>query len=151
MAKKRQQEETRYLDKLRAIGIGVDEPSPALVPSLVAHLGEERETDLAVAFLLGRIPDPVAAEALVGVEASAKAKELKREARRALYKLAQKGISVSRPGGAKTPAQETVIRLGPEIEGYLSAIDGAGIRMSWLVKAQAGGGLVLLEGVVSDR
>jgi hypothetical protein len=107
--------------------------------------------DLAVAYLLGRIPDPAAAEALVAVEVGAKAKELKREARRALYKLAQRGISVSRPGGEKTPARETVIRLGPAIEGYLSGIDGAGVRMGWLVKPQAGGGLVLLEGLVSDR
>ena len=153
MAKKKQQEETRqrHLDRLRAIGIGLDEPSPALVPSLVAHLGEQRETDLALAFFLGRIPDRAAAEALVSVEASAQAKELKREARRALYKLAQKGISVSRPGGEDMPTQETVIRLGPEIEGYLSGIDGAGVRMGWLVKPQAGGGLVLLEGLVSDR
>ena len=153
MAKKKQQEEMRqqYLEKLRAMGIGVDEPSPALVPSLVAHLGEELETDLAVAFLLGRIPDPAAAEALVSVEANAKAKELKREARRALYKLAQKGIPVSRPEGERTLAQQVVIRLGPEIEGYLSAVDGAGIRMGWLVKPQAGGGLVLLEGLLSDR
>jgi len=151
MAKKKQQEETRYLDKLRAIGISVDEPSPVLVPSLVAHLGQGKETDLAVAFLLGRIPDPAAAEALVSVEANAQAKELKREARRALYKLAQKGIAVSRPEAEKTSAQETVIRLGPGIEGYLSGVDGAGVRMGWLVKPQAGGGLVLLEGLLSDR
>ena len=151
MAKKKQHQETRYLDRLRAIGINVDEPSPALVLSLVAHLGQHKETDLAVAFLLGRIPDPAAAEALISMEANAQAKELKREARRALYKLAQKGIAVSRPEGEKTPAQESVIRLGPEIEGYLSGIDGAGVRMGWLVKPQAGGGLVLLEGLLSDR
>jgi hypothetical protein len=78
-------------------------------------------------------------------------KELKREIRRALYKLAQKGVEIPKAGGEKAAGHEAVIKLGPEIEGYVSALDGAGVRMGWLVKPQMGGGIALLEGLVSDR
>jgi hypothetical protein len=153
MARKRRQEviHERYLDKLRTLGIAVDHPAPELVPQAVAQLGKERETDLAVVFFLGRITDRLAAVALASLETTAQDKELKRQIRRALYRLAQKGIEAPESRAEQTVTNETVVKLGPEVEGYLSGVDGAGIRMGWLVKPQVGGGLILLEGLMSDR
>jgi hypothetical protein len=152
MAKKKRDDiGEQYLTHLRELGIAVHDLSPALVPNLMEHWGKDRETDLAIAFVLGRIPDRTAAEALIARETGATDKELKREIRRALYKLAQKGVQIPEAGGEKAAGHEAVIKLGPEIEGYVSALDGAGVRMGWLVKPQMGGGIALLEGLVSDR
>jgi hypothetical protein len=152
MAKKKRQDiGERYLDRLRELGIASREPSPALVSGLMEHWGKDRETDRAIAFLLGRIPDRAAAEALTSRETGVTDKELKREIRRALYKLAQRGVEIAPAGEDKTSPHEAVIKLGPEIEAYMSAIDGAGVRMLWLVKPQMGGGIALLEGLVGDR
>ena len=148
--KKREDVGEQYLRHLRERGIAVDDPSPALVPSLLEHWGKDRESDLAIAFVLGRIPDRAAAEALIARETGVTDKELKREIRRAVYKLAQKGVEIPEAGGETAAPHEAVIKLGPEIEGYVSAIDGAGVRMGWLVKPQMGGGIALLEGLVSD-
>jgi hypothetical protein len=39
----------------------------------------------------------------------------------------------------------------PEVEGYCSSVDGAGGRLIWIAKPQAGSGIQLLQGMVSDR
>ena len=118
---------------------------------LTAHLGKGRESDLAIIFLLGRIVDSAAVDALTSLEQTATDKGIKKEIRRSLFKLAQKGLSVSRPQSAEVPAPRPILDLGPEIEGYLSSVDGGGGRLVWLAKPQAGSGIHLLQGMVSDR
>jgi len=121
------------------------------VSLLTAHLGKGRESDLAIIFLLGRIVDSAAVEALASLEQTATDKGIKKEIRRSLFKLAQKGLSVSRPRSAELPTPRPVLDLGPEIEGYLSSVDGGGGRLVWLAKPQAGSGIHLLQGMVGDR
>src|ERR1700693_5596875 len=74
--------------------------SAAAVPDRIAKLRELRgksdAADLAIAQALGEIIDPGAAELLVEMEAGASG-VLRREVRRAIYKLRQHGIEVAEP------------------------------------------------------
>lgn len=141
----------RGLEQLRGQGVPVDDPSPALIGSLRGQLGKGRETDLAAIFLLGRLADQAALETLVSLEKTATDKEIKKEVRRSLFKLAQRGMSVPRLVDGEISTPRPILKLGPEIEGYLSSVDGAGGRLVWLARPQAGAGIQLLQGMVSDR
>lgn len=133
------------------MGVSADDASPALVSALKERLGKGRETDLAVIFLLGRSAAHAAAELLTSLEGNVTDKEIKKEIRRSLFKLAQKGISAPRSATAAQAVQRPLLRLSPEIEAYLSSVDGAGGRLVWLARPQAGSGIQLLQGMVSDR
>jgi hypothetical protein len=121
------------------------------VDRLRSHFGEEPSTDLAIAFLLGRIYDPASLRALADLEGATRDKETRKEIRRSFFKLAQKGLTGPRPASGGAEPKRPVLALSPEIEGYLSSVDGAGGRLVWLAKAHAGGGLQLLQGMVNDR
>lgn len=151
MAKKdaRQEALRTGIERLRKSGIDTENLSAATLASLTGHLGNDRDTDLAVAFLLGRIADAAALDALISLEQSARNKEIKRETRRSLFKLAQKGLIPPPP--VETSAPKAIFKSGPEIEGYMSSVDGVGGRLVWLARPQAGSGLQLLQGMVSDR
>jgi hypothetical protein len=152
MAKKDAREAAlkRGLQELEKSGVDAAAVSVSAVEPLTRRLGENADVDLAVAFLLGRVADPAAVDALMKIERSATAKELKREARRSLFKLEQRGLTVPRAEEASAGKRPVIASIS-EIEGYLSIIDGAGDRLVWLVRPHAGGGLQLLQGVVSDR
>ena len=151
MAKKEAREAAlkRGLEDLQQAGFDRTAPAATSIEPLTRRLGENAAVDLAVAFLLGRVADPAAVDALIKIERGATAKDLKREARRSLFKLEQRGLPIPREdaSGGQRPAVGSI----SEIEGYLSVIDGAGDRLVWLLRPHAGGGLQLLQGVVSDR
>ena len=151
MAKKdvRQEALKAGTERLRQAGFDTENVSAASLSSLTAQLGKEHDTDLAVAFFLGRVADPAAVDALTALERSAREKEIKREARRSLFKLEQRGMSIPQREEAFPP--RPAFKLGPEIEGYISSVDGPGVRLVWLTKPQADSGLQLLQGMVSDR
>lgn len=153
MSKKDLQREAvqRGLERLRLSGIETADLSPAALGSLSNQLGKGRETDLAVIFLLGRIADSAVLELLTSLEKTATDKEVKKEVRRSLFKLAQKGISAPPSEHASESLQRPILRLTLEIESYLSSVDGAGGRLVWLARPQAGSGIQLLQGMVSDR
>lgn len=153
MTKKKSHEEEirRGIEALTELGVSVDDTSRTGVPGLTGQLGKGRETDLAIAFLLGRIHDAGSVEALTNLEHAAVDKGVQREIRRSLYKLAQKGLMVNRPESGKEPVAKPILSLSPEIEAYLSSVDGIGGRLVWLAKPQAGSGIQLLQGMVSDR
>ncbi|MCZ6625963.1 MAG: hypothetical protein O7B35_17325 [Deltaproteobacteria bacterium] len=139
------------LEQLRRLRINVDDRSPALVGILNSHIERGREIDLAIVFLLGRIADPATLEVLTAIEKKAGDKEIKKEVRRSLFKLAQKGISSPQSGDAGLTTPKSTPKFGPEIEGYLSSVGGGGGRLVWLTKPQMGRGIHLLQGMVSDR
>ncbi|HEY6199719.1 MAG TPA: hypothetical protein VI231_13995 [Candidatus Binatia bacterium] len=151
MAKKEAREAAlkRGLEDLQQAGFDRTAPAATSIEPLTRRLGENAAVDLAVAFLLGRVADPAAVDALIKIERGATAKDLKREARRSLFKLEQRGLPIPREdaSGGQRPAVGSI----SEIEGYLSVIDGTGDRLVWLLRPHAGGGLQLLQGVVSDR
>jgi hypothetical protein len=150
MAKKKPHEEAirRGLDALERSGIPVEHVSADLLPRLVEQFGKGRETDLAIVFLLGKMSAVAAGEALLKLENQAPDKEVKKEVRRSLFKLSQKGISAGEEKRATAPAP--AIGGAPEIEAYMSAVDGSGGRLVWIVKPEPGFGLQILQGMVSD-
>lgn len=152
MAKKKShEEEIRHgLLALREAGVAVDAPTPELVPTLNAHLGKDRETDLAVIFSLGKIADGEAVKALTEVERTTRDKEIKKEAKRSLFKLGQKGLAMPREEAAeKKPV--ALFESDTEIEAYMSAVDGGGGRLIWIAKPQPSHGLQVIQGMLNDR
>ena len=153
MAKSKSQEKRirSGLEALRRAGVTVDAPSSSLVHRLQDHLGKDPEMDLAVAFTLGKIAEAEAVEALEKLERNARDKALKKEIRRSLFKLSQKGLAVPE---ARTSGSATVLsflKAASDIEAYMSPVDGAGGRLLWIVKPQTGQGLQTIQAMVSDR
>ena len=149
--KSHDQEIRSGLEALRQAGISVDEPSPALVPRLQERFGKEPQIDLAIVFALGRISETAAVDALAAMATQSRDKGLKKEIRRSLFKLSQKGLTVPETKTAGTSAAAPLFKAASDIEAYMSAVDGAGGRLAWIAKPQAGHGLQTLQAMVSDR
>lgn len=147
----RQRALRKGIESLRTEGLPVDEPTAEAIGSFTSFFGKGMELDLAVVFLLGRIVKPAALAALKALEPRAMDREVKREVRRSLFKLAQKGLAPAgeKPGGSKD--EKPLFGLGPALEGYLSSVDGAGNRLVWVARPQIGSGLQMIQGIVSDR
>ena len=138
-------------DDSRLIEAGFD---ASLAPAdAIAKLRELRGnpgvTDLAIARALGGIAHGGAAAMLVAMEAGATG-ALRREVRRALYKLKQHGVDApaSNPPAAGTvhdDAEKT------EITAMLSPIDGEGARIVWIVKPRMQGGLIRMWALISEH
>jgi hypothetical protein len=84
------------------------------------------------------------AAALAGAEATAD-RTARKEIRRLLYRLAQTGVTPP-----ATPAAAPAPILGPAVEAWVSAVDGRGDRLVWLVREQPSGGLVLVAAEVNE-
>jgi hypothetical protein len=153
LAKKKSHEEEirRGTEQLRQSGLKLDELSSALVPSLEEQWGRGRETDLAIVFSLGKIADSAAAEALLWIEKGIEDKDLKKEIRRSLFKLSQKGLTIPADKRVEEKSPTSILSRSPEIEAYMSPVDGAGGRLVWIIKPQAGHGLQTIQGMVNDR
>ena len=153
MAKKKSQEEEvrRGLEELRHSGLTLDDFSPALVPRLEEQFRRGRETDLAIVFTLGKIADPAAVEALVRLEKQTSDKDYRKAIRRSLFKLTQRGLALPREEPRAPRPPSSLLSRSPDIEAYMSPVDGAGGRLVWIVKPQAGHGLQAIQAMVNDR
>ena len=153
MTKKKSHEEEirRGTEQLRQSGLKLDEGSPVLVPGLEEHWGRGRETDLAIVFWLGKTADSTAVEALLRIEKSAEDKDLKKEIRRSLFKLSQRGLTIPEDDRVKEKLPTSILSRSPEIEAYMSPVDGAGGRLVWIIKPLAGHGLQTIQAMVNDR
>jgi hypothetical protein len=152
LAKKKSHEEEirRGLEELQRLGLSLEEASAETVARLQECFGKGTEVDLAVVFALGKIVDPAAAEALSAIEKAATDKNLKKEIRRSLFKLSQRGLVIPRAesAAAATAALSTV---APGIEAYMSSVDGSGGRLIWIAKPQINRGLQTIQAMVNDR
>jgi len=153
LAKKKSHEEEirRGIEHLRQSGLKLDDVSPALVPPLEEQLGKRHETDLAIAFSLGKIADSAAAGALLRIEKGAQDKDLKKEIRRSLFKLSQRGLMIPEDKRVEEKSPTPLLSRSPEIEAYMSPVDGAGGRLVWIIKPQAGHGLQTIQAMINDR
>ena len=151
MAKKKSHEAEiqKGLDELRQSGLVFEDSSPALLPRLREELGNSHVRDLAVVFTLGKIADAASVELLIEIEKHSADKDLKKEIRRSLFKLGQRGLVI--------PLEETTqgrappaFNRPPEIEAYMSAVDGTGGRLIWIVKPQPNFGLQTIHAMVND-
>ncbi len=135
--------------KLAAAGF-----DPAAAPSdAIGRLRELRGqgviSDAAIARALGHVADAGAAAMLAEMEANA-AGAVRREIRRSLYKLHQRGIEPPSESGKGQPR----IAVAPEASGLtalFSPIDSDGARIVWIIKPRTQGGVMRLWGIVSEE
>ena len=127
---------------------------PAATPAdaiakLEALRGTPGVSDAAIVRALATIATAQSAAMLLRMEAHA-AGALRREVRRALFKLRQRGIEPP----AESP-REVQARNAPVSEtglgAMLSPADADGARVVWIMKARPGAGLKRLWGLVSER
>jgi hypothetical protein len=153
LAKKKSHEEKirRGLDELRRSGLSLDEASPALITRLQEFVGKGTEADLAVVFALGKIADPAAVNALAAIEKNSTDKEVKKEIRRSQFKLSQRGLAIPREENLEAKTAAPLFARAPDVEAYLSSVDGSGGRLIWIAKPQANRGLQMIQTMVNDR
>jgi hypothetical protein len=111
--------------------------------------GKAGVTDLAIARALGSIADPGAAAMLLEMEAGASG-AIRREVRRALYKLKQHGIDAPSPSIASTAGAIDRHDDDGEKTAMLSPIDGEGARIVWIVKPRVQGGVIRMWALISE-
>lgn len=138
------------IDELRNAGVLVDTSRGDSVPQLRANIGKSPEIDLAAIFLLGRIPEVASLDALRGLEKTVSDKEVRKEIKRALFKLAQKGLAAPQEGAGEKKAAPFLERT-LDVEAYMSPVDGGGGRLIWLAKAQPNHGLQVIQAMLHDR
>ncbi len=127
--------------RLAEWGVGSD----AGVGELARVAQRDSAADVAIAARLALVLSGDSAELLQRLERETPDKAVRKAAKRALYRLEQRGIHppASPPSAPRPPA------LAPAIEGYVSAVDGRGDQLVWLVKSQPGG-VAHLFAVVND-
>ncbi len=116
------------------------------IASLRERIGQDADADVALAALLGEVQTAESAQFLVDWTEQATDKRLRKEISRALYRLSQKGIQTDRP--QKGAGKSILTPIEPE--GYLSAMDGRGDRLVWIVKSRVGGGLHFLSALINE-
>ncbi len=139
-------------DDAKLIEAGFD---PALAPAdAIAKLRELRGkpgvTDLAIAHALGMVADAGAAAMLREMEAGAVG-AMRREVRRALYKLKQHGIDAPSTSAASAAHDSVTEKTEKEIAAMLSPIDGEGARIVWIVKPRLQGGVLRMWALISEH
>jgi len=149
--KSHEEEIRKGLDRLRESGIAVEHPAPDLVARLEEQFGKNAETDLAVVFTLGKIIDSQAVQALVEIDKRANGKEIKKEIKRSFFKLSQRGLTEPHEESGDARPAATLFSREPEIEAYMSAVDGGGGRLIWIAKPQANHGLQVIQTMLHDR
>jgi hypothetical protein len=127
--------------RLQDLGLSAD----AGVGVLRAVVGQDPAADLAIAARLGAHADVAAVDALQALEATSADKLIRKEVKRSLYRLEQRGVAVPTAPAATPPP----VVMGPALEGYVSAVDGRGDQLVWLVKPHPGG-LTHLFAVIND-
>jgi hypothetical protein len=127
--------------RLQEWGLSAD----AGVDALRAVVGRDAAADLAIAARLGAHADDASVAALQALDAASTDKLVHKEVKRSIYRLEQRGVEIP-PAAAPAPPP---VGLGPSLEGYLSAIDGRGDQLVWLIKPHPGG-LAHLFAVIND-
>jgi hypothetical protein len=147
MAVDREARLRRAVEALQRLGIDADSSS---LEQLEGALGSDRETAIAVAERCGALLSVESASLLARIEREARQdKLLRREARRSLYRLKQKGIEPAPRAVAEAPRPRPALGA-PEAEGFLSISDATGDRLVWILKTRSGGGLLHLSAVVNE-
>jgi len=87
---------------------------------------------------------------LARLESAGGDKLLRREARRAIYRLRQKGVETIESPKPTLPEPARPRLGGAEPEGFLSLSDPRGDRLLWVLKPRSGGGVWHLSTVVNE-
>lgn len=119
-------------------------PAGAAAASLEEYAGRSAAADVAIAHRLGGAGGEESVGLLRRIEQAAAEKLARKEAKRALYRLQQRGVRVP-----EIPSGAPVTIAAPSLEGYVSPIDGRGDQLVWLLKSRTGGALHLFA-VLND-
>ena len=129
---------------------GFDPSAPP--PNALAKLRELRTNSAipptAIARALGNIADDAAAALLAEMEGAA-AGPLRREIRRSLFKLHQRGIEPPVEPAQSAP-RPTPPADASSLSALLSPVDAEGARIVWITKPRTQGGMVRLWGITSE-
>lgn len=135
-------------DSLERLGVAAE---GATVEALARALEADATTALAVADRLGGLPSEESAKLLARLASgAAEDKLLRREVRRSLYRLKQRGVAIAEAPAAADHAPARSLLSGPQAEGFLSFGDRLGDRLLWILKPRAGGGLLHFSTVVNE-
>lgn len=151
LEKKRESRDASLLkgtEELLRLGVDLEslEPTVEAVKRLASVTAPSHEAQQAVACWLGFAEFAAAAELLLAMEAKATDKDLRREIRRSLFRLEQRGVSMPAAPRSAAPA------LAKETDrGYLSPVDSRGDQVVWFVREEGTGDYFVLSGVVNDR
>jgi len=136
------------LDRLESRGLSAAEPLRAL-DALEARWGGEADLEAIVVALVAASDAPEAGERLARLAPGTTDKTVKREIKRALYRLEQRGLWRA-PEAPPPPATHEL--LGPaedEPEAWLSAIDPSGSRLLWMAR-RVGSGMASLSALLNE-
>ncbi len=138
--------------RLREAGFDPAAEPDHAVEKLAALRGAPNVADGAIARALGAIASQPAAALLARMETQA-AGGVRREIRRALYRLRQRGIEPPRAAAQAARAIAAAHSEAAEagLDALLSPADADGARVVWLLKSRPGGGIRRLWGLVSER
>jgi hypothetical protein len=100
----------------------------------------------ALVHALGDVATPSVAALLVRLEADA-TRAVRKEIRRALYRLRQRGVPVPE---AVAPVAVAPPVAGPAIDALLSAVDGRGDRVAWVLRPLDTGGALLVAAQLNE-
>lgn len=140
---------TDDVETLQALGFDPAASPEAKIAALRSIREKAAAGDSEIARTLGEIEHPDAAAMLTEMESGASG-AVRREIRRALFRLRQHGIA-STP--AVTPAASQAQPAAPEEAGLsalLSPIDGEGARVVWILKSRPGAGMKRMWALVSE-
>ena len=114
------------------------------VTDLESRLGRSVAADVAIAYRLGRLPSDESIRLLQRLDQSGSDKLVRKEAKRALYRLQQRGLRIP-----EVPAPAPLPIAPATLEGYVSHVDGQGDQLVWLVKPRPAG-IAHLFAVIND-
>ena len=134
--------------KLRELGFDPGAPAPEALAKVRELRANPAASASAIARALGAIADAGAAEILVEMEAGASG-ALRREIRRSIYKLRQRGVAVHEPEPAASKAPAPAPGEAG-LSAFMSPIDAEGAQIVWIVKARPQGGVLRLWGLISE-
>lgn len=135
-------------DDLARRGLSADDPLRAL-DALASSWGASPATEAAVVALVAASDAPDAGERLAALAPRTTDRSVKREIKRALYKLEQRGRWTP---PAPPPPPDPQKLLGPaedEPEAWLSAIDPSGSRLLWMAR-RTGSEMASLSALVNE-
>lgn len=132
---------------LAALGYDRTAPTEQALETLRSLRERAGATPAAIARALGSLAVPGAAQTLAEMEVGAAGAD-RREIRRALFRLRQRGIEppASPPAAGQAPAPGAAADLAA----LLSAVDGGGTQVVWILKNRVQGGVSALLGLVSE-
>jgi len=130
-------------------GLDPDDPKGALT-TLEPAWGAEPDLEEWVVSLAGALADDEVGGLLHALEGRTEAKGVRREIKRALYKLEQRGHWHAPDAPPPPSARELMGEDDPDVpQGWLSPIDPTGTRLVWMARRIAGG-MASLSAVIAE-